>query len=209
MPSGGSGVDLGHAGAGRRPRSRPGCPRSPAPDEAVPSPLPSGGVDAAGPRRHPRPRPVPPCGVLRCALGCAPSGECAAPGGSRIRPHRTRPDPSTSARGTLQVRPLVFHLVPTSAGSARSPGNPRGRLPEVRPRGLPGDLAGRGAFSRTGQRPWRPFPMQRRGPRGSSLPGGLGTAPRARCVTGYGFPIGIHPGARQCPQRTRRPVPRS
>ena len=83
------------------------------------------------------------------------------------------PDPSASAQG-CGSGPLVLRLVPALTWSARSPGNPRGRLPEVRPRGLPGDLADQGTFSRTGRRsrrshrrvgwaPWpRPHPLSPR-----------------------------------------------
>ncbi len=159
---------------------------------------------------HPRtPVPSPRRGRTRPhRTGAGLTGDKAAITADRLALIAPGSDLSASARG-CGSDPLVLRLVPALTWSARSPGNPRGRTSGRRPRGLPGDLADQGTFSRTGQRPWRPFPMQRRGPRGSSLPGGLGTAPRARCVTGYGFPIGIHPGARQCPQRTRRPVPRS
>ena len=74
------------------------------------------------------------------------------------------PDPSASARG-CGSGPLVLRLVPALTWSARSPGNPRGRLPEVRPRGLPGDLADQGTFSRTGRRSRRSHRRAGRAPR--------------------------------------------
>ena len=66
--------------------------------------------------------------------GTGEAGGCG-PGGCPVRPHRPRP--STAADPAQAPR------------SARSPLNPRERLLEVRSRGLPGDLEGYPAISRT------------------------------------------------------------
>ena len=96
--------------------------------------------------------------------GAGLTGDKAAITADRLALIAPGSDLSASARG-CGSGPLVLRLVPALTWSARSPGNPRGRLPEVRPRGLPGDLADQGTFSRTGRRSRRSHRRAGRAPR--------------------------------------------
>ena len=115
---------------------------------------------------HPRtPVPSPRRGRTRPhRTGAGLTGDKAAITADRLALIAPGSDLSASARG-CGSGPLVLRLVPALTWSARTPGNPRGRLPEVRPRGLPGDLADQGTFSRTGQRSRRSHRRAGRAPR--------------------------------------------